>query len=250
MKKYKPKDLVGQKFGRLTVIKMDEDIIYKDKDGAKRHNPRWLCNCDCGNTNISIFQKSLLKKNGTKSCGCLIREATIKRSIKHNRYDLSGEYGIGWSNNSEKIFYFDLDDFEIINQYTWGENHNGYIHCIRLIDGKKKTIYMHRLVMGLTDNNYLVNVIDHINGNRTDNRKNNLRMVTSAQNRINQTIPKNNKTGINGVSHREKGDVWIVNFQNKEHNIKIYKNFKTFEEAVEYRKELDEKYNKEFLRQK
>jgi hypothetical protein len=57
-------DLVGRKFGRLTVI----------KDVGRRVNksPLWLCQCDCGGTKETT-SKSLM--GGTKSCGCLYREA-------------------------------------------------------------------------------------------------------------------------------------------------------------------------------
>ncbi len=36
-----------------------------------------------------------------------------------NRYDLNGEYGIGYTNVSDLPFYFDLEDFDKIKSYTW-----------------------------------------------------------------------------------------------------------------------------------
>ena len=36
-----------------------------------------------------------------------------------NKYDLSGEYGIGWTHNTEHEFYFDLEDYDIIKYYCW-----------------------------------------------------------------------------------------------------------------------------------
>jgi very-short-patch-repair endonuclease len=61
----KIKDLTGQRFGRLTVIKYI---------GTKNQRPFWECLCDCGNTK-EIVQYSLTMENGTKSCGkCLRRE--------------------------------------------------------------------------------------------------------------------------------------------------------------------------------
>lgn len=53
-------DLVGKKFGLLTVVK------YAGKPGTKH---RWECKCKCGNS--TTVQENHLKTNNTKSCGCL-----------------------------------------------------------------------------------------------------------------------------------------------------------------------------------
>ena len=72
----KVKNLVGQKFGRLTVVELDKS--------KKRNGTYWLCKCDCGNTSI-VRSDSLISGN-TKSCGCLASEQrviNIKSNIKH-----------------------------------------------------------------------------------------------------------------------------------------------------------------------
>lgn len=66
-------NLIGQKFGRLTVIKRTNNA----KDG----HARWLCKCNCGKTTIAISND--LKKGTTKSCGCLQKEISIKINTKH-----------------------------------------------------------------------------------------------------------------------------------------------------------------------
>lgn len=58
------KDLVGQKFGRLTVIKKTSE--------RKNGKVVWLCICDCGNEIKS--QTSYLVTGDTSSCGCLKKE--------------------------------------------------------------------------------------------------------------------------------------------------------------------------------
>lgn len=66
-------NLIGQRFGRLTVI----DKAEKYKDG----HTMWLCRCDCGNEK-AVLEKTL--KNGkTKSCGCLRTEMLINRLTIH-----------------------------------------------------------------------------------------------------------------------------------------------------------------------
>lgn len=53
-------DLLGKKFGKLTVIA---------EAPTKNKQARWLCSCECGNTKVIIGSK--LRRGETKSCGCL-----------------------------------------------------------------------------------------------------------------------------------------------------------------------------------
>lgn len=55
-------NLVGKKFGLLTVIKLEAH-------GAKSIQPKWKCLCDCGN--IVTVDGNNLTSGNTKSCGCL-----------------------------------------------------------------------------------------------------------------------------------------------------------------------------------
>lgn len=60
------KDLTGQQFGRLKVIKIDEEKTQQKKQSY------WICECECGNIK-SIFGSSLTTGR-TKSCGCLQKD--------------------------------------------------------------------------------------------------------------------------------------------------------------------------------
>lgn len=62
----------------------------------------------------------------------------------------------------------DSDDLELVTQYTWCLHTNGYARCTR----KGKTLYLHRIVLGLDDTD---NEVDHVNRNKLDDRKANLR---------------------------------------------------------------------------
>jgi len=62
------KDLVGQKFTKLTVVELAD--FYESPSGSRQ--VRWLCQCDCGNI-ITVVGGSLTTKN-TQSCGCLLVE--------------------------------------------------------------------------------------------------------------------------------------------------------------------------------
>jgi len=67
------KDVTGQRFGLLTVIKR----VKNDKQG----NSKWLCKCDCGNE--KIVRLSCLKRSTTPSCGCLTIKNIKKANTKH-----------------------------------------------------------------------------------------------------------------------------------------------------------------------
>lgn len=68
------KDIIGQKFGRLTVI-------ARHPVNSNDRKARWICKCDCGNE-IVVTGKAL-RKGTTQSCGCLRRETTAKKNYKH-----------------------------------------------------------------------------------------------------------------------------------------------------------------------
>lgn len=71
-------DLIGKKFGRLTVLENTKKV---DKDNRTIYK----CQCDCGNI-VEIIGKRI-KSGETKSCGCAQRESVIKRNYKHGLSD-------------------------------------------------------------------------------------------------------------------------------------------------------------------
>lgn len=66
-------DLTGKRFGRLTVVCRDEDIVRNN--GKTR--PTWRCVCDCGNV-VAILGESL-RKGVSSSCGCFRRDELSNR---------------------------------------------------------------------------------------------------------------------------------------------------------------------------
>lgn len=90
---------------------------------------------------------------------------------KCNQYDLSGEYGIGYTSNTDEEFYFDLEDFPIISEYTWSV-FDGKICTYTYTNNKKQKIQLPRLILGVEDKNI---VVKYINWDTYDNRKKNLK---------------------------------------------------------------------------
>ena len=69
-------DITGQKFGRLTVLKM---VDRPEEKEGKNGTGAWCeCKCECGNTIIT--KASWLKTKGVQSCGCLRREISVQNS--------------------------------------------------------------------------------------------------------------------------------------------------------------------------
>lgn len=229
------KDLTGMRFGRLIVIKRVEDHVMPS--GEKRS--RWLCKCDCGNE-ITIIGKALTKKNGTKSCGCFAKENMSRIKKRYNIYDLSGEYGIGYTTKGEE-FLFDLEDYDKIKDYCWSKNGKGYI--ISTDSKTRKTVLLHRIITDCPDNL----VPDHIHGKDTryDNRKENLRIVTTQQNSVNSCLYKNNTSGVTGVTWHNRDNVWQARIKVDYRYVHLGY-FDNFEDAVKARKEAEDKYFGEF----
>lgn len=74
-------EMIGKKFGLLTVI-------AKDENKTTKQNIYWICQCDCGN--LKSVRGTSLRAGETKSCGCLQKKAA-KKTGKNNVKDLLGQ---------------------------------------------------------------------------------------------------------------------------------------------------------------
>lgn len=212
-------NLIGKKFGRLTVI--------EEVDSNIKHRRAWRCKCECGNTKDVIVQTCDLKNGHTQSCGCLQRERTSKSNKKYNRYEFKNDYVIGYTNKG-KQFIFDKDDYDKIKNYCW-QISKGYV----VTRDKGKYISFHVFIMGKKDGF----VIDHINQKKNDNRKSNLRYATKSQNGI------NTKKKIKGVYKGKKR--WYARITVNKEIIELG-SYKTKEEAMIARQQAEIKYFGEF----
>ena len=95
--------------------------------------------------------------------------------------------------------------------------------------------------------NKLPKYVDHIDGNKLNNKIENLREATNAQNSWNAGIRKNNTSGVKGVYWEKKSNCWhaqcFVNYQN--HFLGRYKNI---EEAKKVVAEFRTKHHGEFAK--
>lgn len=206
-------DLTDQIFGKLKVL----GIVQYDKSNKNR---TWMCECTC--TGLCVIRESDLRSGHTKSCGCLKLEK-ISRQRKINEYIDMGDYYKGYTYDN-KEFLIDKEDFDKVSAHSWCCS-RGYMETRT----KQKVIRMHRLIMGVSNPK---EKIDHINHNKSDNRRKNLRTCTHMENCSNNLTSKNNTSGQTGVIfHKGKWEVRI------KHNYKNFYlgRFDTFEKAVEAR---------------
>ena len=215
-------DLTGQKFGKLTVMRLGKDLILPSGGRVRR----WECECDCGGNSLVIHSRLINHK--TNSCGCIIGSSFGKR--KNNNYTIDGEYAyISIGNEGEKVIC-DKDMVDEFSQYYWYIDSHGYV-CTRT---NKTRLKMHKVVMS----DFGGDVIDHINRNKLHNRRENLRSTTYSMNAFNQKARGNN-SGVIGVYNVNGRWESVITVKGK----RIYLGcFKTIEEAENARKQAELKY--------
>lgn len=176
------KDLLGQKFGSLTVI--------AEAGQDKNRHVLWKVLCDCGRESI-VLSNNLIRGN-SKSCG----------NCYENSYRVSDDgSSIIMSFPDGTEFLIDIDDFERISAYTWSHS-KGY--ALTYVDGKYPKL--HRFIMNAPSNLE----VDHINSDTRDNRKSNLRFATHKENSRNIRVRSDSSTGVKGVHYSDRLNKYIA----------------------------------------
>lgn len=104
--------------------------------------------------------------------------------------------------NTGFSFLIDKEDVNIVDGVLWSENSDGYARGF--VDGRKQLL--HRLIMNVSD----CTQVDHIYGDKTDNRKCKLRPCINAENQRNQSKPRNNTSGFKGVHWNKAAEKWTA----------------------------------------
>jgi hypothetical protein len=108
-------------------------------------------------------------------------------------------------------FIIDKSDYDrFVKPYSFCLNNEGYVLYSSSKDGLngKK---LHRMIMGDPPDN----VIDHVNHNKLDNRRQNLRVCTHQQNQFNRGKNSNNTSGYKGVHWNKQTQKWKAQINHK-----------------------------------
>lgn len=188
-------DLTGKKFGRWTILSRANDRFTKSNIKIKM----WHCVCDCGTTRD--VSDGSLKRGKSLSCGCYNKEVhknmcktNFSKTHKHTECGSYAKIFLDYN----KYFIVDKDDLEITLKYHWYISTSGYVRSKQYdsVTHKRYDITLHRMISGAPDEVY----VDHINRDKLDNRKSNLRFCTKKQNNYNKT--SNKQSGYVGVQER------------------------------------------------
>lgn len=235
---------------RLTVIEQAEDYV----NPSGKHYSQWLCECSCENHTRKIIKGSHIKDGRILSCGCVQHETMVRNGInslntppqKSNRYsekmiDEYGEYYLIYSNPDEKVCgMIDADRLDDVKQYSWSLSGGGYLSTS--INGKY--IKMHQLLFGKW--------YDHIDRNKLNNRRYNLRPCNAKQNLANSSKHRDGDNKYKGVYFdKRKGKYYAqlaetINGKRKRYTGALRSNI---EEALKDRLQMEAEHQGEFSAQ-
>lgn len=122
----------------------------------------------------------------------------------------------------------DFVDYEPLSRRRWFRTSTGY--AVTGGGAKSRALYMHREISIASGVDLDGREVDHINRDTLDNSRDNLRPVLHWQNQCNRRLPKNNASGLRGVSWHRVGRKWRAEISHRGIN-KYLGLFKTKEDA-------------------
>lgn len=169
-------------------------------------------------TNLHNYHSNIRNENKTPNA---YRKTVLNEYIEHNDYY---ELHIINTKNIEVYSKIDKEDYSIVSQYKW--TISGHDQDLRIISNCSdlNRIYLHQFILGINDKN---SVIDHINRDPLDNRRNNLRITSRSINSTNAKPRKENSSGIRGVYRREARPgiakaAWICEWSDEKRHSKSF----------------------------
>lgn len=226
-------DLTGKVFGKWTVIK-------RDGKAENRGEPLWLCECSCDKKTTKRVRGVLLRSGKSTNCGCVrleklkITQQNLKKFNEYFEVDEDTICGISSSKDKSK-FYISKIDYNLVKNNNWRTNNYGYIYTTV----ERKSFTIQSLILDSPKEK-----IDHIDRNKLNNKRENLRLVSNKENGRNISKSFDNTSGFIGVCEArflvKEGQMWRarINADGKEYT----KCFKTKEEAIIQRLKWELKY--------
>lgn len=142
--------------------------------------------------------------------------------------------------NAVSVSFIDEENEHLFTSRKWHVDSSGYV-----ASRNNKNVYerIHRIIVGASKGQ----VVDHIDGNKLNNTKSNLRICSNAQNLANRGPNKNNSSGKKGVYFCKRSKKWIaqIGFDNKRITVG---SFSDLNEAAEAYEAAATRIHKEFAR--
>lgn len=182
-------DMNGRKINRWTVLNFDKL--------DHRGEAYWLCECDCGTVkSIAGYTLRTGTSKGCKKCRKIIRKGT--------KFRVEGVVA-RFSTRKGVEFIVSREDANKISEYGWCLGTHGYI--VASIDNQ--TVCLHRLLLAADKYQY----VDHLNGDKLNNTRENLRVASTYQNSQNINISCRNTSGFKGVHFNKHEKKWQGNIR-------------------------------------
>lgn len=158
-----------------------------------------------------------------------------KKRARTNSYDVRGDITIVTTSDG-RTFTVDTIDLDSVQRYSWCFSKTGYL--VANVGGK--VVRLHRYLLHPDDGS----IVDHINGDPSDNRRSNLRVCGSAGNARNSRPPKSSKLGILGVKKVKSGK-YVAQIMVDRKQIHLGR-FANLDDAIAARAAAELKYYGEF----
>lgn len=121
---------------------------------------------------------------------------------------------LGSRKYSGMLAIIDAADVPLVTRHRWTvhkdkRSRTFYAQRVERKNGKQRHIFMHRMILGLTDRKVYT---DHENHNGLDNRRTNIRIATAQQNAFNKRAATHGLSQYKGVSWSKSHSKWQVTF--------------------------------------
>jgi len=211
---------IGDRFGRLTVIKKLPSITYGRNTKSKKSN--WLCQCDCGNTKEA---NSSLLSAGLRSCGCLQKE-----NFERMQVDITGQ-------RSGRL---------VALKKTGKKEHGGYTWLCQCDCGNKVELRIDSFKKNKSCGCLNKEVILKTAPKKLEATQVNDTNIGAV---LKNGVPKTNTSGYVGVSWHKALKKWYayINFRKKRYSLGCYDSAEEASKVREQKRlELIEEYENEF----
>lgn len=242
----------GIKINRRTISDINIGKSHKNINLAYPISKKYARNflttcCICGKKSVSIFnQKEYCRKHYMQ----MYHHNEILKETIYDRNEFI-EYDTYYELILKNMFFekvartkIDKDDFEKVHQYKWycHQYDGGKQYCQGTLKNGVK-IRLHHFVLNIEHNTLPKgHVVDHINGDSLDNRKENLRIVSQQENMQNINT-KNNMIGIRCYTLKDGTERFSARITHNYQTLSLG-TFNTLEEAREARRKAELQFRK------